>query len=146
MLWASVLRGALQRHSTVLQGSNALEAKAVLEAVLLYGQQRGTFHCGAVAMGTKEEILASIIMEEVLPYLQDQLFPRKIMPQSWRRVAWMKFLAAAYDRVFAQVGTEMTALMETWAQERPLLEKQVRADLHEITALQDSISRKMTGG
>ncbi|KAG9328082.1 hypothetical protein JZ751_016607 [Albula glossodonta] len=141
-LWARLLRRAVQQQSTVLQRKDTFELRVFLEALRFLRQERGSYEPGVLVMGSEEEVLSSLVMEEILPCLRYQIFPRLFLDQ--RRLTWIKLQAEVYDQVCAQVRTELKVLMKELTQQRPLLEKLVRSELHQITALQDLIAHKIT--
>ncbi|XP_036389471.1 protein Niban 1-like isoform X2 [Megalops cyprinoides] len=141
-LWARHLQRAVQHQSSILQRKDTAESRAFLEAVRFYRQEKGSYQPGVLLMGSEEEVLSSLIMEEILPCLHFRIFPRLIPNQ--RRLTWIKLQAEVYSQVCAQVRAEMRALMEEVAQQRPLLEKLVRSDLPQITTQQDCIAHRIT--
>ncbi|KAJ8362912.1 hypothetical protein SKAU_G00117430 [Synaphobranchus kaupii] len=141
-LWAQILQRAVQHHSTVLHRKDSFASRVFLEAVFSYRQERGAYGPGVLGMGSEEEVLSSLVMEEILPYLRYQIFPRLILNQG--RLTWIKLQAEVYSQVCAQVKAELKILMNELGQQRPLLEKLVRSDLHQLTALQNCIAHRIT--
>ncbi|KAJ8384626.1 hypothetical protein AAFF_G00199580 [Aldrovandia affinis] len=135
-------RRAVQQHSTVLQRKDTFESRAFLETVRLYRQEKGNYEPGVLEMGSEEEVLSSLVMEEILPCLHYEIFTRLILDQ--RRLTWIKLQAEVYAQVCAQVRTELKILMKELGQQRPLLEKLVRSDLHQLTALKECITHRIT--
>ncbi|XP_035258810.1 protein Niban 1-like isoform X1 [Anguilla anguilla] len=143
-LWARLLQRAVQHQSTVLQRKNSFESRVFLEAEFSFRQERGTYEPGVLGMGSEEEVLCSLVMEEILPYLQHQIFPRLILRKG--TLTWIKLLAEVHSQVCDQVKAELKDMMNELSQQRPLLEKLVRSDLHQLTALQDCIAHRITEG
>ncbi|MBN3299623.1 NIBAN protein, partial [Amia calva] len=141
--WLRVLQSAILHHSTVLQRKENFETRAFVEAVRFYRQERGSYTTGVLMMGSEEEVLSNVIMEDILPALYEQLFPRLIQSKVRKRYGWTQMVSQVYSLVLAQVSAELGSLREEIAQQRPLLERQIRSDLDQIIALQDNIAHRI---
>ncbi|XP_015204365.2 protein Niban 1 [Lepisosteus oculatus] len=142
--WQRVLQSVVLHHSTVLQRKGNVETRAFLEAVRFYRQEKGSYATGVLAMGSEEEVLSSVIVEDLLPALRDQLFPRLVHSKSKKGYVWLQLLSQVYSLVLSQVTVELSVLMKEVTQRRPQLERQIRSDLDQISTLQDQIAQSIT--
>ncbi|TDH15985.1 hypothetical protein EPR50_G00014640 [Perca flavescens] len=85
--WANILCAATQHQSSALWCEDSPESRTFLDAVFSLKKLRG--NC-------QTEVLVSMVMEEVMSYLKQQVFPRIIAHHSRRRTAWLRLLSEVY--------------------------------------------------
>ncbi|XP_028678504.2 protein Niban 1-like isoform X2 [Erpetoichthys calabaricus] len=145
LAWLSVLRNAMRHHSTAILRQNSFQGRAFLEAVRHYRQEKGRYDSGVLMLGSEEDVLSMVVMEDVLPGLRSQVFPRLRVARNRRGAAWGLLLAEVFSLVCGEVSQELHTLKEHEAQGHPLLDKQVRLNLDQILTVQEHITRKMRG-
>ncbi|XP_039628345.1 protein Niban 1-like isoform X2 [Polypterus senegalus] len=172
LAWLSVLRNAIRHHSTVILRQNSFQGRAFLEAVRHYRQEKGRYDSGVLMLGSEEDVLSMVVMEDVLPGLRSQVFPRLRVARNrrgavwglvraWMVVLWVRvwparesnahpclcpqLLTEVFSLVCGEVSQELHTLKEHEAQGHPLLDKQVRLNLDQILTVQEHITRKMRG-
>ncbi|XP_037830770.1 protein Niban 1 isoform X2 [Kryptolebias marmoratus] len=143
--WANILRAATQHQSSVLWRDESPEAKAFLDAVSSLKKLRGKCHSEAHSVGDEEEVLIGIVMEEMIPYLKEEVFPRITAHRSRRRKAWIKLLSEVYETVKLQVKTAMVVLKEELSLFQSDMEERISAGLEQANLLQDRIAHTITG-
>ncbi|XP_031145057.1 protein Niban 2-like isoform X5 [Sander lucioperca] len=145
--WANILRAATQHQSSALWCEDSPESRAFLDAVSSLKKLRGNCQTEVYPVGDWEEVLVSMVMEDVMSYLKEKVFPRIIAHHSRRRTAWIKVLTPLSGhgpddaRMWQCLDKlEMSSEGQTWLQEtwgvhsgtwRPLLLKAQNA-LYEV--------------
>ncbi|XP_039663084.1 protein Niban 2-like isoform X2 [Perca fluviatilis] len=145
--WANILRAATQHQSSALWCEDSPESRAFLDAVSSLKKLRGNCQTEVYPVGDWEEVLVSMVMEEVMSYLKEQVFPRIIAHRSRRRTAWLRVLTPLSShgpddaRMWQCLDKlELSSEGQTWLQEtwgvhsgtwRPLLLKAQNA-LYEV--------------
>ncbi|XP_044045960.1 protein Niban 1-like isoform X2 [Siniperca chuatsi] len=120
------------------------ESRAFLDAVSSLKKLRGNCQTEVYPMGSGEEVLVSMVMEEVMPYLKEQVFPRIIIRHSRKRKAWIGLLSEVYRTAKHQVKAAMAALKEDLLLYRSDVEKLISAELQQASLLQDYITHTIT--
>ncbi|XP_049633529.1 protein Niban 1 [Suncus etruscus] len=119
------------------------EARAFLEAVQFFQQEKGHYDSWEMNMGDEIQILSGLVMDELLPTLQADLLPRmKGKRQDWKR-AWLGLLEEAYGKVKRQVSEGLEALKEECRAQARDLEGSVRADADQIATSKNFLSAKI---
>ncbi|XP_040892017.1 protein Niban 1-like isoform X2 [Toxotes jaculatrix] len=142
--WANILRAATQHQSSALWCENSPESKAFLDAVSSLKKFRENCQTEVHPMGNEEEVLVSMLMEEVMSYLKNKVFPRFIGHHSRRKQAWMRLLSEVYKTAKQQVRAAMSALKEELSLHRADVEKQISAGLQQASLLHDHIAHTIT--
>ncbi|XP_031145055.1 protein Niban 1-like isoform X2 [Sander lucioperca] len=142
--WANILRAATQHQSSALWCEDSPESRAFLDAVSSLKKLRGNCQTEVYPVGDWEEVLVSMVMEDVMSYLKEKVFPRIIAHHSRRRTAWIKLLSEVYRTAKHQVKAAMAALKEELSLYRSDVEKQISAGLQQASLLQDHIAHTIT--
>ncbi|XP_067442111.1 protein Niban 1-like [Thunnus thynnus] len=85
-----------------------------------------------------------MVMEEVMSYLKEQVFPKIIMHHRRRKQAWIKLLSGVYRMAGQQVKAAIAVLKEELSLYRSDVEKQISAGLQQASLLQDRIAHTIT--
>ncbi|XP_059186862.1 protein Niban 1-like [Centropristis striata] len=137
--WANVLRAATQHQSC-----DSPESRAFLDAVSSLKRLRGNCKTEVHPVGDVEEVLVSMVIEEVISSLKEQIFPRMIVHHSRRKTAWIRLLSEVYRTAKHQVKSTMAALKEELSLCRSDMEKQISAGLQQAAQLEDHIAHMIT--
>ncbi|XP_050926722.1 protein Niban 1 isoform X2 [Lates calcarifer] len=133
--WANILRAATQHQSSALWCEDSPESRAFLDAVSFLKRLRES---------CQTEVLMSILMEEVMSYLKEHVFPRIIVHHRRKKQAWIKLLSEVYETAKQQVKAAMSALKEELSLHRADVEKQISAGLQQASLLHDHITHTIT--
>ncbi|XP_026159610.1 uncharacterized protein LOC113128472 isoform X2 [Mastacembelus armatus] len=142
--WANILRAAMQHQSLVLWCENSPGSRAFLDAVTSLMKLRGKCQTDINPMGSEEEVLVSVLMEEVMSYLKEQVFPRIIVHHSRRKQAWITFLSEVYKTAKRHVTAAVASLKEELLFYHSDVEKQISAGLQQAILLQDHMAHTIT--
>ncbi|XP_056229029.1 protein Niban 1-like [Seriola aureovittata] len=85
-----------------------------------------------------------MLMEELMSYLREQVFPRIIVHHSSRKQAWIRLLSEVYKKAKQQVKAAMSALKEELSLYRSDVGKQMPAGLEQTGLLNDHIAHTIT--
>ncbi|XP_058864170.1 protein Niban 1-like isoform X1 [Acipenser ruthenus] len=141
--WHRVLGSAVRHHSSALQRRHSYEAKALLEAVRFYRQEKGSYGSGVLTLGSEEEVLSNLVMEDLLPWLRTQVFPQLRVSQGRRSSTWIQLVWEVHSRVSQQVSVELRVLKEQDTLQLPLLVGRIRPNLDQIVELQEDIAGRL---
>ncbi|KAM4603308.1 protein Niban 1-like [Polymixia lowei] len=142
--WANILKAAIQHQSSALWCEASLESQAFLDAVSSLKKLRGGYQRGVLPMGNEEEVLASMLMEEVMSYLREQVFPRICGLHSRTTQAWIRLLSEVYQVAGDQIKAALPILKEKLSHCHSHLEKQISPGLQQASLLQDHIAHSIT--
>nr|XP_046263473.1 protein Niban 1-like isoform X2 [Scatophagus argus] len=142
--WANILRAAAQHQSSALWYEDSPDSRAFLDAVSSLKKIRGNCRTEVHLMGSEEEVLVSLVMEEMMFYLKEQIFPRIIVHHSKKRKAWIRLLSEVYRTAKDQVKVALAALKDELSQYRSDVEKLISAGLQQASLLQDHIAHTIT--
>uniref|UniRef100_F7EHV5 Niban 1/2/3 domain-containing protein n=1 Tax=Ornithorhynchus anatinus TaxID=9258 RepID=F7EHV5_ORNAN len=136
--WKCALSEGIRHRSTVLQRRKSLDVEAFLDAVQFYRQEKGCYGVDDLLLGTEPEILTNLLMEDLLPVLQDQNLP----PLQGLASRWT-FLEEVYTLVLAQISDELQDFQKEKEELHRELEKKIRPDVGEMLALRNHIAQQL---
>ncbi|KAM3604156.1 uncharacterized protein V6R79_007140 [Siganus canaliculatus] len=108
------------------------ESQAFIRALQLYQQDKGCYESWEILLGTKEKVLTSQVMEEVLPWLQSQLQARVKGKKTERIRQWLATVQATYILVSEQLTANLEALREECHQTASANQTTIRSNLDQI--------------
>ncbi|XP_060038314.1 protein Niban 3 [Erinaceus europaeus] len=135
--WRLALRGGIRLRGTVLQRSQAPAARAFLEAVRRFRQRRGHFGEDDVTLGSDAEVLAAVMMRELLPALRARF---RGTSGAW---AWMELLDAVHAAVLAGVSAGLRAFQPEKDELLARLERALRPDLEPLLRLRAGLQQRL---
>ncbi|XP_022611517.1 protein Niban-like [Seriola dumerili] len=142
--WTNILRAATQHQSSALWCEDSPESRAFFDAVSSLKKLRENCQTDVHPIGNEEEVLVSMLMEELMSYLREQVFPRIIVHHSSRKQAWIRLLSEVYKKAKQQVKAAMSALKEELSLYRSVVGKQMPAGLQQASLLHDHIAHTIT--
>ncbi|XP_045907005.1 protein Niban 1-like [Micropterus dolomieu] len=111
---------------------SSYESQAYVRALRLYRQDKGRYESWEMLLGTEEQVLASQVMEEVLPWLQSQLQSRVKGKKTERIRQWLATVHATYTLVLEQLTASLEALREECRQAASAKQALIRSNLDQI--------------
>ncbi|XP_021106783.1 niban-like protein 2 [Heterocephalus glaber] len=130
--WSLALQGGIRLRGTVLQRSRDPAARAFLDAVRLYRQQRGHFGEDDAMLGSDAEVLSAVLLRELLPE-----WTRTEGAAAGRGGAWAltELLDAVYGVVLAAASAGLRAFQPEKDELLAGLELALRPDLEHTLRL-----------
>ncbi|KAG7525406.1 hypothetical protein JOB18_026479 [Solea senegalensis] len=119
------------------------ESQAYIRALRLYRQANGCYESWEMLLGTEEQVLASQVMEEVLPWLQSQLQSRVKGKKGERMRQWLATVHATYTMVLAQLTASLDALKEKCRQAALADQTLIRSNLDQIVSSLSFLEEKV---
>ncbi|XP_047435065.1 protein Niban 2-like [Mugil cephalus] len=142
--WANILRAATQHQSSALWCKDSPESRAFLEAVSSLKKLRKNNKSEVPPVGNEEEVVISIVMEEIVYYLKEQVFPRITACRNKQRKTWIRLLSEVYRTTEHQVKAAMVVLKEELSRYQSDVEKKITAGLQQTSLLQDHITHTIS--
>ncbi|XP_067460983.1 protein Niban 1-like isoform X1 [Thunnus thynnus] len=111
---------------------SSYESQAYIRALRLYRQDKGCYESWEILLGTEEQVLASQVMEEVLPWLQNQLQSKVKGKKAERIRQWLATVQATYMLVLDQLTAGLETLRGECRQTASANQALIRSDLDQI--------------
>ncbi|XP_047446703.1 protein Niban 1-like [Mugil cephalus] len=108
------------------------ENQTYTRALRLYRQDKGCYESWEMLLGTEEQVLASQVMEEVLPWLQSQLQSRVKGKKTERIRQWLATVQATYTLVLEQLTAGLQTVREECRQTALTSQGLIRSNLDQI--------------
>ncbi|KAK2895753.1 protein Niban 1-like [Channa argus] len=128
----SALRTCIRHQNLDPWCNSSYESQAYIQAFQLYRQNKGSYESWEMLLGTEEQVLASQVMEEVLPWLQSQLQSRVKGKKTERIRQWLATVQATYTLVLEQLTASLDALREECRQTASANQALIRSNLDQI--------------
>ncbi|XP_030607957.1 protein Niban 1-like [Archocentrus centrarchus] len=119
------------------------ESQAYTRALRLYRQEKGCYESWEMLLGTEEQVLASQVMEEVLPWLQSQLQSRLKGKKTERIRLWLATAQATYTLVLETLTAGLEALKEECRQTASNNQALIRSNLDQIMSSHSFLEQKV---
>ncbi|XP_023126496.2 protein Niban 1-like [Amphiprion ocellaris] len=120
------------------------EKQAFSRALRLYRLDKGCYESWEMLLGTEEQVLASQVMEELLPWLHSQLQSRVKGKKTERIRLWLAMVQATYSLVLEQLAATLEVLREECRQTASANQALIRANLDEIMSSHCFLEQKIT--
>ncbi|CAK6969418.1 protein Niban 1-like [Scomber scombrus] len=122
---------------------SSYESQAYIRALQLYRQDLGCYQSWEILLGTEEQVLASQVMVEVLPWLQSQLQSRVKGKKAERMRQWLATVQATYMLVLEQLTASMETLKGECRQTASTKQALIRSDLDQIMTSHSFLEKKV---
>ncbi|XP_053185296.1 protein Niban 1-like [Scomber japonicus] len=122
---------------------SSYESKAYIRALQLYRQDKGCYQSWEILLGTEEQVLASQVMVEVLPWLQSQLQSRLKGKKAERMRQWLATVQATYMLVLEQLTASLETLKGECRQMASTNQALIRSDLDQIMTSHSFLEKKV---
>ncbi|XP_071346917.1 protein Niban 1-like [Trachinotus anak] len=122
---------------------SSYESLAYIRALRLYRQDKGCYESWEMLLGTEEQVLASQVMEEVLPWLQSQLQSRVKGKKAERIRQWLATVQATYTLVLELLTADLEALRKTCRQTASANQVLIRSNLDQIVSSHCFLEQKV---
>ncbi|XP_053345172.1 protein Niban 1a [Clarias gariepinus] len=139
----SVLSDCIRHQNQDFLKKEMYEVKAFTKAIQLYRQDKGLYEPWDMMIGNDVQVLANLTMEELLPCLEKDMFPRLKAKKTERKRMWFATIEAAYNLVQETLTEGMVALnnecLETTEQQSTLM----RSDMDQIMSSRAFLENKL---
>ncbi|XP_061587966.1 protein Niban 1-like isoform X2 [Cololabis saira] len=123
--------------------ASSYENQAFARGLGLYRQNRGCYESWEKLLGTEEQVLASQVMEEALPWLQSQLQAKVKGKKTERLRQWLATVQATYTLVLEQLTAGLEALKMECRQTATASQALIRSNLAEIMSSHSFLEQKV---
>ncbi|XP_029380046.1 protein Niban-like [Echeneis naucrates] len=139
----SALRTCIRHRNLDPWCEFSYENQAYVRALQIYQQDKGSYNTWEILLGTEEEVLASQVMNEVLPWLQSQLQSRVKGKKSERIRQWFTTVQATYMLVLDLLTANLEALREKCRQTASANQALIRSNLDQIMSSHCFLEQKV---
>ncbi|CAN9503425.1 unnamed protein product [Ophioblennius macclurei] len=139
----SALKTCIRHRNLDPWSDSSYESQAFARALQLYRQDKGCYESWEILLGAEEQVLASQVMEEVLPWLQSQLQSRVKGKKSERIRLWLATVQATYTLVLEQVNSSLETLRAECRQTASANQTLIRSNLDQIMSSRRFLEQKI---
>ncbi|XP_060744115.1 protein Niban 1 [Tachysurus vachellii] len=132
-----------QNHDTLKK--TTCEVQAFLKAIHFYRQEKGHYESWEMLVGTECQVLANLVMEELLPSLQTELLPRLKGKKAERKKVWFTTVQVTYELVQEQLREGLQRLKEECREIAKQQETLIRSDMDQIINSSNFLKSKLQG-
>ncbi|KAL0967008.1 hypothetical protein UPYG_G00303340 [Umbra pygmaea] len=141
----SALKGSIRHQNHDRLSRSACESQAFLKAIHFYRQEKGHYESWDMLVGSEEQVLANLVMEELLPSLQTELLPRLKGKKLEKKRVWFTTIAAAYNLVKDQLREGLGTLKKQCRDTTRSQEALIRSDMDQIASCKAFLQTKLQG-
>ncbi|XP_060940598.1 protein Niban 1-like [Limanda limanda] len=139
----SALKTCIRHRNLDPWCKSSYESHAYMRALRLDRQDKGCYETWDMLLGTEEEVLASQVMEEVLPWLQSQLQSKVKGKKAERIRQWLATVHLAYTLALEQLISSMEVLREECRQTATANQALIRSNLDQIMSSLSFLEQKV---
>ncbi|KAG9338427.1 hypothetical protein JZ751_025831 [Albula glossodonta] len=139
----SILTDCIRHQNHDFLKKTTCDVQALLKAIQSYRQEKGHYESWDMLIGNDVQVLANLVMEELLPSLQTELVPRLKGKKTERKRVWFATVEAAYTLVQEQLGEGLATLREECATSARQQEALIRSDMDQIISSRTFLEGKL---
>ncbi|KAK7162896.1 hypothetical protein R3I93_007061 [Phoxinus phoxinus] len=141
--FVSILNDCVRHQNQDYLKSMACEVQGFLKAIHFYRQEKGHYESWDMLMGHDCEVLANLVMEELLPSLQTELLPKLKGKKPERKRLWFATVETTYELVHEQLREGLESLKNECRDATKLQEAIIRSDMDQIINSQTFLETKL---
>uniref|UniRef100_A0A671P1I2 Protein Niban-like n=1 Tax=Sinocyclocheilus anshuiensis TaxID=1608454 RepID=A0A671P1I2_9TELE len=141
--FVSILNHCIQHQNQDYLKSMEFEVQAFLKAIHFYRQEKGHYESWDMLVGTDCQVLANLVMEELLPSLQTELLPKLKGKKPERKRVWFVVMDATYELVHEQLREGLESLKNECREATKHQEALIRSDMDQIINSQTFLETKL---
>lgn len=141
--FVSILNNCIRHQNQDYLKSMAYEVQAFQKAIHFYRQEKGHYESWDMLVGTECQVLANLVMEELLPSLQTELLPKLKGKKTERKRVWFVTVEATYDIVQEQLRDGLESLKTECRDATRQQEALIRSDMDQIMNSQIFLETKL---
>ncbi|KAK2901098.1 hypothetical protein Q8A67_009213 [Cirrhinus molitorella] len=143
--FVSILNDCIRHQNQDYLKSMECEVQAFLKAIHFYRQEKGHYESWDMLVGTDCQVLANLVMEELLPSLQTELLPKLKGKKPERKRVWFATVEATYELVHEQLREGLESLKNECREASKKQEALIRSDMDQIVNSQTFLETKLQG-
>ncbi|XP_066517988.1 protein Niban 1 [Hoplias malabaricus] len=132
-----------QNHDFLKKAS--CDIQAFLKAIHFYRQEKGHYESWEMLVGSDTQVLANLVMEELLPSLQTELLPKLKGKKTERKKVWFTMVDATYELVQEQLREGLQSLKQESRDAAKQQEALIRSDMDQIINSRTFLQTKLQG-
>ncbi|XP_689912.4 protein Niban 1 [Danio rerio] len=141
--FVSILNDCIRHHNQDFVKSTAHEVQAFLKAIHFYRQEKGHYESWDMLVGTDTQVLANLVLEDLLPSLQTELLPKLKGKKPERKRVWFATVEATYELVHEQLREGLESLKTECINASKQQEALIRSDMDQIINSQTFVETKL---
>ncbi|KAI7809888.1 putative protein Niban-like, partial [Triplophysa rosa] len=141
--FVSILNDCIRHQNQDYLKSMTYEVQAFLKAIHFYRQEKGHYESWDMLVGTECQVLANLVMDELLPSLQTELLPKLKGKKIERKRVWFVTVEATYDIVQEQLREGLENLKKECRDATRQQEALIRSDMDQIINSQTFLETKL---
>ncbi|XP_036410282.1 protein Niban 1-like [Megalops cyprinoides] len=141
--FTSILTDCIRHQNHDALKKATCDVQAFLKAIQSYRQEKGHYESWDMLIGSEVQVLANLVMEELLPSLQTELLPRLKGKKAERKRVWFATVEAAYALVQDQLQEGLAALKEECRASARQQEGLIRSDMDQIISSRAFLEGKL---
>ncbi|XP_026139428.1 protein Niban-like [Carassius auratus] len=141
--FVSILNDCIRHQNQDYLKSMECEVQAFLKAIHFYRQEKGHYESWDMLVGTDCQVLANLVMEELLPSLQTELLPKLKGKKPERKRVWFVTVEATYELVHEQLREGLESLKNECREATKQQEALIRSDMDQIINSQTFLETKL---
>uniref|UniRef100_A0A673GM20 Protein Niban-like n=1 Tax=Sinocyclocheilus rhinocerous TaxID=307959 RepID=A0A673GM20_9TELE len=141
--FVSILNHCIRHQNQDYLKSMECEVQAFLKAIHFYRQEKGHYESWDMLVGTDCQVLANLVMEELLPSLQTELLPKLKGKKPERKRVWFVTVEATYELVHEQLREGLESLKNECREATKQQEALIRSDMDQIINSQTFLETKL---
>ncbi|XP_017581182.2 protein Niban 1 [Pygocentrus nattereri] len=141
----STLSDCIRHQNHDFLKMNTCEVQAFLKAIHFYRQEKGHYESWEMLVGSDSQVLANLVMEELLPSLQTELLPKLKGKKAERKRVWFTTVEATYELVQEQLREGLQSLKDECREAAKQQEALIRSDMDQIVNSRTFLETKLQG-
>nr|XP_023662194.1 protein Niban-like isoform X1 [Paramormyrops kingsleyae] len=141
--FVSVLNDCIRHQNHDFLKKTTCEVQAFVKAVQLHRQEKGHYESWNMLIGSDVQVLANLVMEELVPALQSEIVPRLKGKKMERKRVWFATVEAAYLLVQEQLSEGLASLKEECSSDAKKQEAQIRENMDQIVNSKNFLAGKL---
>ncbi|XP_048844397.1 protein Niban 1-like [Brienomyrus brachyistius] len=141
--FVSVLNDCIRHQNHDFLKKTTCEVQAFVRAVQLHRQEKGHYESWDMLTGSDVQVLANLVMEELVPTLQTEIVPRLKGKKMERKRVWFATVEAAYLLVQEQLSEGLASLKEECSSDAKKQEAQIRENMDQIVNSKNFLAGKL---
>ncbi|XP_026200653.1 protein Niban 1a isoform X2 [Anabas testudineus] len=144
----SILSDCIRHQNQDFLKKETCEVQAFLKAIQLYRQDKGKYEAWNMLIGSDVRVMANLVMEQLLPFLETDLLPRLKAKKAEKKRVWFATVEAAYILVQEHLLEGLSVLKEECRASVQQQEVLMHSDLDQIInsrwQLEEKIQEKVS--
>uniref|UniRef100_A0A8D3AY53 Niban apoptosis regulator 1a n=2 Tax=Scophthalmus maximus TaxID=52904 RepID=A0A8D3AY53_SCOMX len=142
-VFLSVLSDCIRHQNQDFLKKKTCEVQAFLKAVQLYRQDKGRYEAWDLLIGSDVRVLANVVMEQLLPSLENDMLPRLKAKKTEKKRVWFATVEAAYVLVQEHLLEGLSALKEECRTSVRQQEVLIHSDMDQILNSRRQLEEKV---